>query len=87
VSPDGETVAFISSNELTGQDSTDANSGEDHSQVYLWDAGDEQLRCVSCNRTGARPIGGTARSSQVPVGPRVMKVVLCCTPSVVMPMV
>ncbi|MGC1166349.1 MAG: NHL repeat-containing protein [Solirubrobacterales bacterium] len=60
VTPDGETVAFISSNELTGQDSTDANSGKADSQVYLWNAGDEQLRCVSCNRTGARPIGADA---------------------------
>ncbi|MGC1167066.1 MAG: hypothetical protein WA862_13265 [Solirubrobacterales bacterium] len=57
VTPDGETVTFISDNELTGQDSTDVNSGEADSQVYLWDAGDEVLRCVSCNRTGARPIG------------------------------
>jgi NHL repeat len=57
VSPDGGTVAFLSNNELTGQDSKDVNSGEADSQVYIWHAGDGVLRCVSCNRTGARPVG------------------------------
>jgi len=60
VTADGEAVAFVSRNELTGQDSTDVNSGEADSQVYLWSAGDEVLRCVSCNRTGARPLGADA---------------------------
>ncbi|HXQ88431.1 MAG TPA: hypothetical protein VN733_02220, partial [Solirubrobacterales bacterium] len=58
VTPDGGAVAFISDNELTGQDSADLNTGKPLSQVYLYDAGEDALRCVSCNRTGARPIGG-----------------------------
>ena len=53
-------MAFVSKNALTGQDNTDVNSGKADSQVYLWDAGDGKLRCVSCNATGARPIGADA---------------------------
>jgi DNA-binding beta-propeller fold protein YncE len=58
ITPDGGAFAFLSNNSLTGRDSVDVNTGNRVSQVYLYDAGEDALRCVSCNRTGARPIGG-----------------------------
>jgi len=57
VTPDGGTVAFLSDNSLTGQESIDQGTGNRVSQVYLYDAAEDTLHCVSCNRTGARPIG------------------------------
>jgi hypothetical protein len=61
VSPDGLHVAFMSTASPTGYDNVDANSGEDDAEVFLYDAtaneGAGQLRCVSCNPTGARPVG------------------------------
>jgi DNA-binding beta-propeller fold protein YncE len=60
VSPDGLHVAFISTAQLTGYDNTDQVSGEADNEVYLYDAepgGPGELHCVSCNPTGARPIG------------------------------
>ena len=59
VSPDGLHVAFtsIASPTPTGYDNRDANSGEAAQEVYLYDAVEKRLRCVSCNQTGARPIG------------------------------
>ena len=47
---------------LTGYDNTDAASGEPDAEVYLYDAepaASAQLRCVSCNPSGARPSGRT----------------------------
>ncbi|HEY5709143.1 MAG TPA: hypothetical protein VIS51_07085 [Solirubrobacterales bacterium] len=44
--PDGAFMVFQSHASLTSNDS----SG--HSQVYLYDAGNESLTCVSCNPTG-----------------------------------
>jgi hypothetical protein len=61
VSPDGEYLAFMSDRSLTGYDNEDVNSkrpGEHmDEEVYLYDAGDGQLVCASCNPTGARPRG------------------------------
>lgn len=58
VSPDGGHVAFTSSVSPTpsGYDNLDANAGEPAEEVYLYDAAEEELRCVSCNPTGARPV-------------------------------
>jgi hypothetical protein len=56
-SPDGHYLAFMSERDLTGYDSTDANSGESDEQVYLYDAATSKLVCASCNPTGARPVG------------------------------
>jgi hypothetical protein len=57
VSPDGLHAAFMSTGSLTGYDNTDAISGEDDAEVFLYDAPEDELRCISCNPTGARPIG------------------------------
>ena len=57
VSPDGQTVTFMSTAPLTGSDNTDINSGEADSEVFRYDARSNQLSCVSCNPSGARPAG------------------------------
>ncbi|HEX8689017.1 MAG TPA: hypothetical protein VF729_02115 [Solirubrobacterales bacterium] len=59
VSPDGNHALFMSSVSPTptGFDNTDAFSGEPDAEVYLYDAVEEELRCVSCNPTGVRPSG------------------------------
>lgn len=57
VSPDGHFLAFMSNAKLTGYDNRDANSGQSDEEVYLYNHTAESLRCVSCNPTGARPVG------------------------------
>ena len=62
VSSDGLHLAFSSNSKAlsmatAGADNTDANSGEPDTQVYVYDAASEQLNCVSCDPTGARPSG------------------------------
>jgi hypothetical protein len=54
VSADGTKLLFVSSASLTGYDNTDLNANAPDSQVFLYDG---TLRCISCNPTGARPIG------------------------------
>jgi len=57
VAPDGLHAAFTSSAPLTGYDNTDQQSGEADAEVFLYDATSEELHCVSCNPSGARPRG------------------------------
>jgi NHL repeat-containing protein len=57
VSADGSHAAFPSRTPLTGYDNADAASGFPDTEVFLYDAGAGELRCVSCNPTGARPAG------------------------------
>lgn len=61
VTPDGQTVAFMSTASLTGFDNTDVASGEADAEVYLYDAlangGAGRLVCVSCLASEARPQG------------------------------
>ncbi len=57
VSPDGRYLTFMSNRSLTGYDNTDAVSGQPDEEVYLYDAPTGHLSCVSCNPTGARPVG------------------------------
>jgi hypothetical protein len=57
VSPNGRWFAFMSERSLTGYDNRDANSGAPDQEVFLYDASTSRLRCVSCNPTGARPVG------------------------------
>ncbi len=57
VSPNGRFVAFMSEASLTGYDNVDVKSGQRDVEVYLYDAASGRLRCVSCNPTGARPVG------------------------------
>lgn len=58
VSPSGRYFAFMTENPVTGYDNQDANSGLLDEEVYLYDAeAKPHLRCVSCDPTGARPVG------------------------------
>jgi hypothetical protein len=61
VTPDGETLVFMSRAKLTGYDNTDAVSGEADAEVFLYDAsadgGEGELLCISCNPSGSRPSG------------------------------
>jgi hypothetical protein len=66
---DGEQLAFMSHDPLTGYDNSDASSpapcgepgGRCDSEVFLYDAsaneGQGELLCVSCNPSGGRPAG------------------------------
>ncbi|HEY5942029.1 MAG TPA: hypothetical protein VIT89_04120 [Solirubrobacterales bacterium] len=55
--PDGERVAFISNEPLTGADNADAVSGKPDSEVFTYAADTGDLDCVSCSPAGARPAG------------------------------
>ena len=60
VSPNGRYLAFMSAASITGYDNVDANpaaKGARDEEVFLYDAGQASLRCVSCNPAGARPNG------------------------------
>jgi hypothetical protein len=60
VSPNGRYLAFMSAASPTGYDNVDANpeaKGARDEEVYLYDSASASLRCVSCNPTGARPVG------------------------------
>jgi hypothetical protein len=53
VSPNGEYLAFMSEQPLTGYDNTDANNPTVRDQeVYLYQASTGQLTCVSCDPDG-----------------------------------
>ena len=57
LSPKGQYLAFMSSVGLTGYDNVDQNSGAHDEEVYLYESRSGHLACVSCNPTGARPVG------------------------------
>jgi hypothetical protein len=57
VSPNGRFLAFMSAASITGYDNVDQNSGKRDEEVYLYDSASAGLRCVSCDPTGARPVG------------------------------
>jgi hypothetical protein len=75
ISDDGLYLAFMSEAELTGYDNTQAEPGDckgvkiletglrgnEHCrEVFLYDAAANALTCVSCNPTGAQPVGEAA---------------------------
>jgi hypothetical protein len=62
VSADGQHLAFMSVRPLTGYDNVDANSGEADAEVFLYDAGADELICGSCNPSGSRPSGSNVGS-------------------------
>jgi hypothetical protein len=62
VTPDGQHLIFTSLAPLTGADNTDAVSGKPDGEIFSYDVDGAQLRCISCNRTGARPTGRAAFS-------------------------
>jgi len=57
VTPDGQHVAFFSQASLTGYDNADAVTGNPDSELFLYDAREQSLVCVSCDPGGARPVG------------------------------
>jgi hypothetical protein len=67
VSPDGLQAAFMSSAPLTGFDNTDQRNGEADREVFVYDAradgGQGRLVCVSCDPSGARPLGQNITNS------------------------
>jgi DNA-binding beta-propeller fold protein YncE len=71
VTPDGLHAAFTSraSPTPTGYDNLDAQSGEPAQVAYRYDAAADELVCVSCNPTGARPrgvdVGGVRDAAQL----------------------
>jgi NHL repeat len=58
VSGDGAHAVFMSTASLTGFDNTDANTQTSALEVFLYDAEEAELRCVSCNPGNVRPSGG-----------------------------
>jgi hypothetical protein len=59
VTPDGTHLVFMSMLSLTGYDNTDAKTGQRDYEQFLYDATTGRLVCVSCNPSGARPIGSS----------------------------
>jgi len=57
VSPNGNWLEFMSERPLTGYDNRDVRSAKPDAEVFLYDANSGQLRCASCDPTGARPVG------------------------------
>ncbi|HEY2716148.1 MAG TPA: NHL repeat-containing protein [Solirubrobacterales bacterium] len=68
VSADGLQAAFMSSAPLTGFDNTDRRNGAADREVFVYDAkadgGQGRLVCVSCDPSGARPLGQNITFSQ-----------------------
>jgi hypothetical protein len=67
-SPDGDWVAFLSIARLTGYDNigpcekingTDQFAQAPCDEAFLYDSATGELRCVSCDRSGAAPLGRT----------------------------
>ncbi len=56
VTPDGEHLAFMSLESLTGYDNTDQNTPAPDEEVYEYSASSGALICVSC-RSGSLPTG------------------------------
>jgi hypothetical protein len=57
VTPDGSHLAFVSTASLTGYDNTDAVDGRPALEVFLYDIETDELACIACNPSGARPQG------------------------------
>jgi hypothetical protein len=56
-SPSGRYFAFMSERSLTGYDNRDAISDEPVEEVFRYDAEEDRLDCLSCNPSGASPVG------------------------------
>lgn len=54
VTPDGHNLIFVSQQSLTGYDNR--QDGEPLEEVFHYEAGSGELRCVSCNPTGEAPV-------------------------------
>lgn len=56
VSPNGLFIGFNSVGSPTGYDNTDVHTGKADQEIYLYDAAQDKLSCVSCDTSGAPPI-------------------------------
>jgi len=57
VSAGGGWLVFMSDRSLTGYDNRDAVSGHLDEEVFLYNAVTRRISCVSCDPSGARPVG------------------------------
>lgn len=57
VTPDGKFAVFTSDEALTGAENRNVADGVPVSEVFLYSATANRLRCVSCNPSNARPVG------------------------------
>jgi len=57
VTPNGEYLAFMSVEPLTGYNNEDLATGKLDHEVFEYDAGTGRLACASCDPSGARPLG------------------------------
>ena len=57
VTPDGEHLAFLSQASLTGYDNADVVTGNPSGELFVYDVRERRLTCVSCDPSGARPVG------------------------------
>jgi DNA-binding beta-propeller fold protein YncE len=57
VSPNGRYLAFMSNQRLTHYNNDDAVSGVADEEVFRYDYDEGKVTCVSCDPSGARPIG------------------------------
>jgi hypothetical protein len=66
ITPNGAVAAFTSTASPTGYDNTDINSGNADAEIYVYDAGANggagALVCLSCDPSGARPVGRNVTS-------------------------
>ena len=62
-SPSGRYLTFMSERNLTGAESADPATGEPVEQAFLYDAIEDELRCISCN-----PAGSTDSGYQIAAG-------------------
>ncbi|HYH52946.1 MAG TPA: hypothetical protein VD761_02350 [Solirubrobacterales bacterium] len=61
VTPDGRSALFLSTARLSDYDNTEAGTGEQVGEIYLYDArSGGKITCVSCNPAGQRPQGRIA---------------------------
>jgi hypothetical protein len=56
-SPSGRYLSFASQRSLTGEENLDAASDQPVERVFRYDADAARLECISCNPTGAGPLG------------------------------
>jgi hypothetical protein len=68
VSPNGQYLSFMSDRPLTGYDNRDVNSGALDEEVFLYNTGNGELVCASCNPTGGRPAGVFDKAEAGPEG-------------------
>jgi hypothetical protein len=66
-SPSGRYLIFMSALSLTGFDNRAAGSGQPAQEVFQYDAALDRLRCISCNPSGALPIGAVGGSERLPI--------------------